>query len=104
MCCGVVWQVWSVVEFGACKNAMYQHVRVSCDIMFNFLCIALCSVVMLAPVWAESRQHDLDSEISKTKEILQTVRTDNLKAVEEIRSAAAKGSLMPFTKMKSTCS
>eukprot|EP00435_Cladocopium_sp_Y103_P012299 s161_g3.t1 len=30
-------------------------------------------------------QHDLDSEISKTKEIVQTVRTDNLKAVEEIR-------------------
>jgi len=30
-------------------------------------------------------QHELDSEISKTKEIVQTVRTDNLKAVEEIR-------------------
>jgi len=33
----------------------------------------------------EPMQQDLDSEISKTKEIVQTVRSDNLKAVEEIR-------------------
>ena len=33
------------------------------------------------------RQKELDSEISKTKEMVQTVRNDNLKAFEEIRRA-----------------
>ena len=32
-----------------------------------------------------ARQKELDSEISKTKEMVQTVRNDNLKAFEEIR-------------------
>ena len=34
------------------------------------------------------RQKELDSEISKTKEMVQTVRNDNLKAFEEIRPAS----------------